>query len=326
MNDSESKTVLVTGGSGFIGSAVCRILADAGHNVINIDPKKKEQAGVTQYPFSIDNHQVAGLINLVKPETIIHLAAEHEVGRSMKEPGVYYANNVANTISLLNHAVDAGVKHFIFSSSSSVYGETDQYPTPEHAHKNPISPYGMSKSIVEDILQDYEMAYGLKFTSLRYFNAAGALPDNSHGYTQDPATHLIPSICKKVAAGETVTIYGGDYNTADGTGSRDYTHVSDIALAHIVAMNYLSDENSESGCFNIGSGNPATVLEVIKEFENVTGETVNYEIVDRRPGDAERNFSDTSLASETFGWQPQYTLTDIVEHAWAWETKKKRKK
>lgn len=326
MNDIESKTILVTGGSGFIGTAVCKLLADAGHNVINIDRKKKEIPNVTQYPFDIDNHQVAGLIKLTTPDTIIHLAAEHEVGRSMMEPSVYYQNNVANTILLLNHAVDSGVKNFIYSSSSTVYGNTDVFPTPEDADKNPVNPYGRSKHIVESILQDYERAYNIKFASLRYFNAAGALPDGSHGYTQDPATHLIPLLCKKVSEGEEIQVFGNDWDTKDGTAERDYTHLCDIANAHIMSMNYLDDNNTESGFFNIGSGKPYSVLEVIKTFEEVTGEKVVYNVTDRRPGDTVRNFADITKADSRFGWQPQHDLKDIIQSAWDWETKKKRKK
>ena len=326
MIDTEDKTVLVTGGSGFIGTSICMLLAEAGYNVINLDRKKKEIPGVTQYPFDIDNHQVAGIMKLTRPDTIIHLAADHEVARSMEHPGTYYHNNVSNTITLLNQAVECGVKNFIYSSSSTVYGDVDTFPTPESLAGNPLNPYGRSKHIVESMLQDYADAYGIKYASLRYFNAAGALPDNSHGYTQDPATHLVPIIAKALAAGEPVQVFGGDYDTADGTTERDYTHLCDIASAHVSAMNYLTVEDTLGGAFNIGMGNPASVLDVIKEFEKVTGKTVEYTVTDRRPGDSAKTFADITKATQTFGWQPQYTLTDIVEHAWAWETKKKRKK
>ena len=326
MIDTEDRTVLVTGGSGFIGTAICTILADAGHNVINLDRKKKDIPGITQYPFDIDNHQVAGIIKLTRPDTIIHLAAEHEVARSTEQPGTYYQNNVANTITLLNHAVECGVNNFIFSSSSTVYGSQSQFPTPEDAERNPTNPYGRSKKMVEDLLQDYADSYGIKFASLRYFNAAGAMPDNSHGYTQDPATHLVPIVAKALATDSELAIFGNDYNTTDGTAERDYTHVYDVATAHISAMNYLSSDDTQSGFFNIGAGQPASVLDVISKFEEVTGKTLRTVVQDRRPGDAERSFADNSKATSTFGWQPQFTLTDIVEHAWAWETKKKRKK
>lgn len=325
-NNTESKTVLVTGGSGFIGTVVCKLLVEQGHNVINIDRKKKDISGVTQYPFDIDNHQVEGIIKLTQPDTIIHLAAEHEVARSTVEPGVYYQNNVANTILLLNHAVASGVKNFVFSSSSTVYGNTDQLPTPENTPSAPVSPYGRSKVMVEEMMKDYEAAYGIKCVSLRYFNAAGAMPDNSHGYTQDPASHLIPILARKLAKGETLTVFGSDYDTVDGTCERDYTHVCDIAEAHIAAMNMLDKEGVTGGTFNIGAGSPSSILDVINEFEQVTGNTVMFEYAARRPGDAAKTHADTTQALNCMGWKPQYTLTQIVEHAWAWETKKRKKK
>lgn len=321
-----SKTILVTGGSGFIGTVVCKQLVEQGHNVINIDRKKKEIPGVTQYPFDISNHQVEGIIKLTQPESIIHLAADHEVGRSVIDPGVYYQNNVANTIGLLNIAVECGVKNFVFSSSSTVYGEPEFLPTSELARIQPINPYGRSKTMVEDMMLDYAAAYGLKCVSLRYFNAAGAMPDNSHGYTQDPASHLVPIIAHMVANDEPVTVFGDSYETHDGTACRDYTHVCDIARAHIGAIDLLNSGEFSSGAINIGAGNSHSVLDVIEQFEQVTGKEVKYNIAAARAGDAPVTQADTSVAHKLLNWYPEYTLTDIVEHAWAWETKKKRKK
>lgn len=320
MSKPTQKTVLVTGGSGFVGGMVCRLLVAAGHNVINIDKKKKEIEGVTQYPFDIDNHQLKGVIQLTRPDTIMHFAAEHEVGRSMVEPGKYYWNNVANTIALLNHSVGAGVKNFIFSSSSSVYGIHDTFPTTENTPRDPISPYGRTKKIVEDILVDYYRAYGLNYVALRYFNAAGADPELRHGYMQDPASHLIPILARAAISGETVKVFGDDYPTIDGTAERDYTHVFDIATAHLASMNYLSD-GGHSGAFNIGAGNSFSVLRVIDRFNSVNETNINLEIVDRRPGDPARTFSDISKAKTAFGWEPVHTLDDIVKHAYEWEKK-----
>ena len=201
---SEAKTVLVTGGSGFIGSSTCLRLVEEGYNVVNIGRRKRELPGVTQYPFELDNHQVRGLIKLLQPDAIIHLAADHMVEPSVTDPGTYYWNNVANTISLLNHAVEAGVTKFVFSSSSSVYGEGINSVTgavEDSTPKNPISPYAKSKSIVEDILWDYDTAHELKSVSLRYFNAAGSDTKNGIGYVtakDELPTHLIPVLCKAV--------------------------------------------------------------------------------------------------------------------------------
>ena len=314
------KTVLVTGGSGFVGGMVCRLLVAAGHNVINIDKKKKDIDGVTQYPFDIDNNQLKGVIQLTRPDTIIHFAAEREVGRSMIEPGKYYWNNVANTIALLNHAVGAGVKNFVFSSSSSVYGAIDTFPTPETTERDPVSPYGKTKKIVEDILVDYYRAYGLNFTSLRYFNAAGADPDLKHGYTQEPASNLIPILARAAINGDTINVYGNDYETADGTAERDYTHVADIATAHLAAMQYLED-GGVSGAFNIGAGSTTSVLAAIDAFNRVNQTNIKYNIVDRRPGDPKQTFADITKAKNSFGWEPVYTLDDIVKHAYEWEKK-----
>jgi UDP-glucose 4-epimerase len=314
------KTVLVTGGSGFVGGMVCRLLVTAGHNVINIDKKKKDIDGVTQYPFDIDNHQLKGVIQLTRPDTIMHFAAEHEVGRSMIEPGKYYWNNVANTIALLNHAVGAGVKNFVFSSSSSVYGMIDTFPTPETTERDPVSPYGRTKKMVEDILIDYYRAYGLNFAALRYFNAAGADPELKHGYTQEPASHLIPILARAAITGDTVNVYGNDYVTKDGTAERDYTHVFDIATAHLSAMHYLEDGGT-SGAFNIGAGTTSSVLEVINTFNRVNQTSIEYNITDRRPGDPKQTFADITKAKSSFGWEPVYKLEDIVKHAYEWEKK-----
>ena len=321
---SEAKTILVTGGSGYIGGQVCRLLVDAGHNVINVDRRKSDIPGVTLYPFDLDNHQLKGVIQLTKPDTIMHFAADHEVGRSMSEPGVFYWNNVANTIALLNNAVEAGVKNFIFSSSSSVYGDIDNFPTTENTPKSPVSSYGLSKSIIEDILPDYKRAYGLNYAALRYFNAAGASPDNTHGYMQEKASHIVPIISRKILAGENVEVFGNDYNTADGTCERDYTHMFDIATAHLAADNYLSD-GGESDIFNIGAGNSMSVLQVINAFERVLDTTVHYEFVPRRDGDAPKTFADNTKAREAFGWEPIFGLDEIVQHSYAWEEKNFKK-
>lgn len=320
-----NKTILVTGGSGFIGTVVCKQLVEEGHNVINIDRKKKDIEGVTLYPFDIDNHQVKGLIALTKPDAIIHLAADHEVGRSVSEPAVYYHNNVSNTINLLNCAVENGVKHFIYSGSSSVYGNTSTFPTTEDTPKDPQSPYARTKSIVEDIMADYAKAYDFQYISLRYFNAAGAMPDSSHGYTQDPATHLVPVVCRKAVHGEVLDINGNDYDTKDGTCERDYTHVCDIASAHIAALNYL-DKVDHSDIFNIGAGESQSILDVIGAVNAIAKQPVEYQVVSRREGDVAKTYAGTSKAKELLEWEPKYTFEDIVTHAYAWEKKHKRKK
>ena len=322
--EREPKTVVVTGGSGFIGNLTCRLLVAAGHNVINIDKKKCEIPGVHQYPFDIDNHQIKGILQLTKPDTIIHLAASHQVFNSFIDPAGYYTNNVSNTITLLNHAVEAGVKNFIFSSSSTVYGGSDGTPTKETAPLNPISPYGRSKAMIETILADYEQAYSnMKFVSLRYFNAAGADPEGQCGYTQDPPGHLIPIVVQRALANETVVVFGTDFPTKDGTAERDFTHVYDIARAHINAMNYLDDGN-DSAVFNLGAGKPYSIKEVIAAVEKETGCNIDVFLERERPGDAAKTWADTTKAKEVLGWEPIYTFNDIIAHAVAWEKKRKK--
>ena len=229
--NNEEKTILVTGGSGFIGSVTCKLLVDSGYNVINIDRVKRQQEGVTQYPFDIDNHQLKGVIELTKPDAVIHLAADHSVPLSIQDPASTYANNVANSISLLNHSINAGVKHFIFSSSSSVYGDSETILNAESDIPNPKTPYGRSKLIFENVLKDYANAYEFNFASLRYFNAAGSY--EGLGYTLNPKQHLVPILVDAGLNEEVFTINGDDYETPDGTCIRDYTHIFDGVYAPV---------------------------------------------------------------------------------------------
>jgi UDP-glucose 4-epimerase len=325
----EAKTILVTGGSGFIGASTCLRLVKEGYNVVNIDRRKRDLPGVTQYPFELDNHQVRGLIKLLQPEAIVHLAASHMVEPSVSDPGSYYWNNVANTISLLNHAVEAGVKNFVFSSSSSVYGDginSEQGALEDLTTKNPSSPYAKSKSIVEDILWDYSTAHDLQSVSLRYFNAAGSDSENNIGYVtakDEMPTHLIPVVCKSLNESETFHIFGNDYPTKDGTTSRDYTHVMDVVEAHIKALEYL-EQGGKTDIFNIGNGSTNTILEVIECLEDVSGQKVNYQIAPRRPGDVPFTFANNQKAKDVLGWTPNYDLKAILADAWTWETGKKK--
>ncbi len=326
----EEKTVLVTGGSGFIGASTCLRLVEEGYNVVNIDRVQRELPSVTQYPFELDNHQVWGLIKLLQPDAIIHLAASHTVEGSVTDPGTYYWNNVANTISLLNHAVEAGVKKFVFSSSSSVYGDNTKSAQvgaeEDHTIKVPVSPYAKSKSIVEDILWDYATAHNLQSVSLRYFNAAGSDTKNNIGYVtakDELPTHLIPVLCKTVNEKETFTVFGDTYGTKDGTTSRDYTHVMDIVDGHVKALDYLNT-GGNTDIFNIGASSTHTILEVIQRFQSVTGEKVNYVIGDNRPGDVAMTFANNTKAKEILAWEPKRDIDTIIDDAWAWETRKKK--
>lgn len=317
--NNEEKTILVTGGSGFIGSVTCKLLVDSGYNVINIDRVKRQQEGVTQYPFDIDNHQLKGVIELTKPDAVIHLAADHSVPLSIQDPASTYANNVANSISLLNHSINAGVKHFIFSSSSSVYGDSETILNAESDIPNPKTPYGRSKLIFENVLKDYANAYEFNFASLRYFNAAGSY--EGLGYTLNPKQHLVPILVDVGLNEEVFTINGDDYETPDGTCIRDYTHIFDVASAHVSALNYLMD-GGDSNIFNIGGGSGSSIKQVIAEVEKQLGKEINVEVGPKRDGDAERTDANIVKAFEMLGWEPQNTLEEIVADEIAYQSKK----
>ena len=317
--NNEEKTILVTGGSGFIGSVTCKLLVDSGYNVINIDRVKRQQEGVTQYPFDIDNHQLKGVIELTKPDAVIHLAADHSVPLSIQDPASTYANNVANSISLLNHSINAGVKHFIFSSSSSVYGDSETILNAESDIPNPKTPYGRSKLIIENVLKDYADAYEFNFASLRYFNAAGSY--EGLGYTLNPKQHLVPILVNAGLNDEVFTVNGDDYETPDGTCIRDYTHVFDVASAHVSALNYLMD-GGDSNIFNIGGGSGTSIKQVIAEVEKQLGKEINVEVGPKREGDAERTDANIVKAFEMLGWEPQNTLEEIVADEIAYQSKK----
>ena len=309
MSKEAQKTILVTGGSGFIGSVTCLLLVQAGHNVINIDRVKRELPGVTQYPFDIDNHQLKGIMELTKPDAIIHLAANHSVPKSIKDPAETYYNNVANSVSLLKNAVACGVKHFVFSSSSSVYGDSEMLLNSEIDPTNPLTPYGKSKLMIENVLEDYAIAYDFNYTALRYFNAAGSF--EGLGYQLDPKEHIIPIIVSKALKGEKLTINGNDYDTADGTCERDYTHVVDIASAHMAALNYLFD-GGEGGAFNIGGGSSSSIDTVVAEVEAQLELTINQDYGPRRDGDPAKTSANIAKAWDEMGWESSFTIQDIV--------------
>jgi UDP-glucose 4-epimerase len=314
-------TVLVTGGSGFLGSVVCHRLAALDHTVINIDRdrKKREVSGVTLYPFDIGNPQVDGIIQLMRPDVIIHLAADTHPASSVRDPGTYYENNVANTVKLMQSAVDAGVKHVIFASSSSVYGDSDSYPTRESHLLKPLSPYGRSKLQAEQIVADFSAAHQITVAALRFFSIAGADLDTGCGYHQTPVRHLIPAICEAATTSEPLTVYG------DGEALRDFTHVQDAADAVIAALQYLVD-GGESDVFNIGSGSPVSVNQVLDVFANTLGVTLTQQLGEPRTGEVAKTHADISKAQRVLGWSPKHSITDIVEHAYNWHNLKGRKK
>ena len=238
---------------------------------------------------------------------------------SIQDPASTYANNVANSISLLNHSINAGVKHFIFSSSSSVYGDSETILNAESDIPNPKTPYGRSKLIFENVLKDYANAYEFNFASLRYFNAAGSY--EGLGYTLNPKQHLVPILVDAGLNEEVFTINGDDYETPDGTCIRDYTHIFDVASAHVSALNYLMD-GGDSNIFNIGGGSGSSIKQVIAEVEKQLGKEINVEVGPKRDGDAERTDANIVKAFEMLGWEPQNTLEEIVADEIAYQSKK----
>ena len=320
----DQQTVVVTGGSGYIGRPTCELLVAAGYNVINIDRGKSDIPGVTLYPFDLGSSQVRGVLEIAKPDAIIHFAASHFIPDSLKDPGSFYENNVSNTISLLRMAHEIGIKHFIFSSSSSVYGDHDDSPTPEDYPHNPVSPYSKSKDMAEQIVDDFVELHDMNIVSLRYFNVSGALPDNSWGPS---APFLIRRWCEQANNEDyPFKIFGDSYPTRDGTAVRDFTHLSDVAKAHIMVLNYMHD-GGKSDAFNIGRGAAVSLKELHQVFEEVLDTTIPLEIIPAvRTGDVAVTYADNSKAKEVLGWEPTYTIHDIVKHSLAWEKKAKKKK
>ena len=319
------RSVVVTGGSGFIGSNVCKTFVDSGWNVINIDKRKREMDGVTQYPFEVDNKQVQGILKLIKPDVVIHTAANNSVPDSLVNTRVTYTDNVGATLSLLNNCVDAGIKNFIFASSSSVYGTSihEDGSFKETDPTSPINPYGRTKVMCEKIIEDYARTYGINYTNLRLFNVAGS-NNGKFGYQKDPLKHVLPILVQKALLDETFTINGNDYATPDGTPVRDYTHVVDVAKAfHNTA--YFMLDTSLSGTINIGNNNPVSLLELIKEVETQLEKPIHTLVTQSRLGDMVQTHADITVAEKILGWSPELTISDIVADEIRWQKTKLKK-
>lgn len=318
--------ILIAGGAGYIGSHMVWQLYDQGQEVIVLDDlssgqKKCLPQDVTLIEGSIADSELLDEVFTTNEITaVMHFAAFIEVGESVVNPAKYYQNNVVATLNLLNAMVKHKVNYFIFSSTAAVYGEPEYTPLDGKHPTNPVSPYGRSKLMVEQILQDYDKAYGLKSVCLRYFNACGADPKGRSGECHDPESHLIPIILQ-VANGrrDSIKIYGEDYPTVDGTCVRDYIHICDLCDAHQLALEKLLTEQ-QSAVYNLGNGQGFSVKEVIETVAAVTGRDVKVDKAARRAGDAAVLVADSSNAKQALNWQPKYTdLKDIIAHAWAWE-------
>ncbi|KAF0162023.1 MAG: UDP-glucose 4-epimerase [Rhodocyclaceae bacterium] len=319
--------ILVVGGAGYIGSHTVKCLLRAGHGVVVADNfstgyRNAVVGGEVAELDIADAAAVESLFAAHRFDAVMHFASFIQVGESVTEPGKYYANNLATTLSLLQTMVRASVGRFIFSSTAAVYGNPEYVPIDESHPKVPINPYGRSKWMVEQILEDFDRAYGLKSVCLRYFNAAGADPEGELGERHEPETHLIPLILQAASGRrEAITVFGRDYDTPDGTCIRDYVHVVDLVKAHALALDYLAT-GGDSAAFNLGNSNGFSVQEVIDTTRRVTGREIKVVDAPRRTGDPPRLVADSSLARRVLGYQAKYAnLETMVEHAWRWEQK-----
>jgi UDP-glucose 4-epimerase len=327
----DKPTVLVTGGAGYIGSHVVLALKESGYQVVVLDNlvygHKDLVASVLQVELLCGDVCDRAFLDQVfrdhKIEAVLHFAAYTYVGESVEQPAKYYRNNVMGTLTLLEAMIAAKIPALVFSSTCATYGPPHQIPITEDHPQAPISPYGMSKLMVENILTDFDHAYNLRSVRFRYFNAAGADPEGRLGEDHNPETHLIPLVLMAaLGKREKISIFGTDYKTPDGTCIRDYIHVTDLANAHVRGLNYLL-EGGETSVFNLGNGDGFSVREVINTAKEVTGKSIVVEESYRRAGDPAILIGSAAKAEKILGWQPQYSdLSLIVEHAWQWHLKR----
>ena len=331
--------VLVVGGAGYVGSHMVKHLAARGHEVTVFDNLSRGHADAVA-PKSLIRGDLLAPVDVKKAfasarfDAVMHFAAFCYVGESVQKPSEYFRNNVTGTLNLLDAMKEAGAANLVFSSTCSTYGVPIESPMSEAHPQNPINPYGASKLMVERVLKDYAQAYGLNSVSLRYFNAAGSDPDGEIGERHDPETHLIP-LClleaQRVLGGgnpsaTTLTVFGNDYDTPDGTCIRDYVHVDDLAAAHLTAAEQMvSGKSRGAQAFNLGTGTGFSVLEVIESCRRVTGAAIQYKMGPRRPGDPSRLVATSDKAKRELGWRPKYIELDrTVQTAWGWFSKQKQ--
>ena len=314
--------ILVTGGAGYVGGTVATVLMQAGHTVTVLDnlchSKRHELPDGAAFVEAdiADRPRVESLLRELKPDGVLHFAALIEAGESMQKPEIYFRNNTAGTLALLEAMLATGTDKLVFSSTAAVYGEPKSTPIEETAALAPTNAYGESKLMVEQMLTWFHRVHGLRYASLRYFNVAGALPHR--GEAHEPETHIIPLILD-VALGrrEKIFIFGDDYDTPDGTCIRDYIHVLDLADAHILALSAL--DRSSRMIYNLGNGSGFSVKQVIEAARRVTGHPIPVEIKPRRPGDPARLVASSAQAQAHLGWKPRHPdLDDILSSAWAW--------
>lgn len=329
--EASKPTILVTGGAGYIGSHAVLALQQAGYPVVVLDNLVYGHRDIAEQALKVelivgDTNDRALLDSLFASRPIgavMHFAAYAYVGESVSQPDKYYRNNVVGTLTLLEAMVAAKIKKFVFSSTCATYGVPTQVPISEDHPQHPINPYGATKLMVERILADFDPAYDFKSVCFRYFNAAGADPEGRLGEDHNPETHLIPLVLlTALGQRESVSIYGTDYPTPDGTCIRDYVHVTDLAAAHVMGLEYLL-QGGNSDRFNLGNGNGFSVKQVIEAARRVTGREIVALEHDRRPGDPPALVGSGDKASKVLGWKPQFSDIDaILKHAWDWHQKR----
>jgi len=318
-----SKRILVTGGAGYVGSACLRHLLSEGFDAIAYDNlvqghRESVPAGRLIVGDISDTSALTAALKKLNADAVMHFAAATCVGESVDDPEYHYRNNIAGTLSLLNAMRAAGVKRMLFSSTCATYGMNPKVPMAEDSTQDPCSPYARTKLVVEWMIRDFAHAYGLGFTLLRYFNAAGASPDGQFGEDHNPENHLIP-LTLQVPLGQRkkLLVFGNDYPTPDGTCIRDYVHVDDLAQAHRLAIESTTPQTHD--VFNIGTGTGSSVLQVIRACEQVTGRQIPFDIVARRPGDPPALVASPKKLIDKLGWKPRFTnIVQIAHSAWKW--------
>ena len=320
------RRILVTGGAGYIGSVTTLELLDAGYDVVvadNLSRGHREAVDPVRLRV-VDILDTQALVRVMreKPcDAVIHFAAFIAVGESMKIPEIYFRNNVAGSLSLLTAMREAGIGKIVFSSTAAVYGMPDRVPIPETEPRVPVNAYGETKVMVEKMLEWFDEIHGMRSVCLRYFNASGADPRERAGEDHEPETHLIPLLFRAIQTGKPVTLFGDDYSTPDGTCIRDYIHVTDLAQAHIAALEMLC-AGGESQKYNVGTGHGFSVKEVLSAVEKVTGKKVPFVMGPRREGDPALLVADSTRLQNDLGWKPKFSdIEQIVDTAWAWANK-----
>jgi UDP-glucose 4-epimerase len=316
-------TILVTGGAGYVGSHCCLALKRAGHHVVVYDNlynghERFVKWGPLERGDIRDRARLSAVFAAHKPDAVLHCAALIEVGESVKHPERFYDNNVTGALALLDSMCEAGVKPFVFSSTCATYGEPQRLPMDETHPQAPVSPYGWTKLMVERASRDIAAAHGLTFAHLRYFNAAGAAPEEGVGEKHEPETHAIPlALMTLLGRRQGFKVFGQDYDTRDGSCLRDYVHVLDLADAHVRAIERLLGGGASLAA-NLGTGDGVTVLELLAAIERVTGKRVPAEAAPRRDGDAPALVADTTLVKRELGWTPARGIDQIIADAWKW--------